>query len=154
MDISEFCRAVESNLKHDTKTDALANTHIEKSSKKYCIKDNAGHIMSSMDWYDYSKKNFDWILLADVETKEKFRGMGLASKLINTFYNDITKKSPNKGIYLLVKSDNVGAIKFYKKTGFSFVKKYKINDGHNKGMYDIMCKGKADKRQLMNMNFG
>ena len=127
---------------------------ITKTSKTYSIKDENGKVMSSLDYYDYSKKNFDWILIADVETKEKYRGMGLASKLVNELYKDITQKSPDKGIYLLVRSDNTGAIKFYKKTGFTFVKKYEISNEDNQGIYDVMCRGKGDKQQLVDMNFG
>ena len=140
------------NLKEFDKS--IKSYPITKTSKTYSIKDENGKVMSSLDYYDYSKKNFDWILIADVETKEKYRGMGLASKLVNELYKDITQKSPDKGIYLLVRSDNTGAIKFYKKTGFTFVKKYKISNGDNQGMYDVMCRGKGDKQQLVDMNFG
>ena len=140
------------NIKEvDTTVMSYAST---KTSKTYSIKDEKGKVMSSLDYYDYSKKNFNWILIADVETKEKYRGMGFASKLVNELYKDITQKSPDKGIYLLVRSDNTGAIKFYKKTGFSFIKKYKITNGDNQGIYDVMCRGKGDKQQLVDMNFG
>ena len=140
------------NLKEFDKS--VKSFPISKTTKSYSIKDSSGKVMSQVYYYDYSKKNFDWILIADVETKEKYRGMGLASKLVNELYKDITQKSPDKGIYLLVRSDNTGAIKFYKKTGFSFVKKYKISNGDNQGMYDVMCRGKGDKQQLIDMNFG
>ena len=122
---------------------------ISKSSKSYSIKDDNGKILSKLNYYDYSKKNFDWILISDVETEEKFRSKGLGSKLINELYDDIMKKTPNKGIYLLVRADNKRAIEFYKKNKFIFAKKYEMKDG----MYNVMCRGNASIQQLIDMNF-
>ena len=50
----------------------------------------------------------------------------------------------------MVRPDNKVAISFYKKNGFEFVKSTKLRDGKN---YDLMCKGNADKNQLINMNY-
>ena len=51
------------NLKEFDKS--VKSYPITKTSKTYSIKDGTGKVMSSLDYYDYSKKNFDWILIAD-----------------------------------------------------------------------------------------
>lgn len=139
--IEDFIMALESKSDSDY--------FIVKNNKTYSIKTNDGITTSKLNYYDYSKESFDWILIADVETKKEYRGKGYASTLINEIYKDVTRRTPNKGIYLFVKSDNYGAIEFYKKNKFKFVKKYELKDG----LYDIMCKGNADIHQFGNMKF-
>lgn len=113
------------------------------------IADNSGKIISQIKYYDYSKENFDWILIADVETKEEYRGKGLATKIVKIACNELSKKYPNKGLYLLVKKNNIPAIRVYKNNQFKILKEYKMKDG----VYYIMYKGNADTEQLANMNF-
>lgn len=120
---------------------------IVKTDKSYMIKTKNGDIVSKLNFYEYKINNFDWILMADLDTEPKHRRKGLASKLINELYSDVSKKK--KGLYMFVRDTNTDAINLYKKLGFSFVKKYTLKDGE----YVIMAKGNADKSQLLNMNF-
>lgn len=133
---------------------ALTNTNkitnkIVKSTKHYYIKDNDGNVISKADYYDFSKKDFDWILICNVETKSEFRGKGLATKIMNTLCADLLHKYPSKGLYLLVKTDNLNAISLYKKINFKVAKECKIKGDK----YYVMYKGGANKQQLIDMNF-
>lgn len=124
------------------------NFVLKKTSNSYMFM-NKKETVSKLKYYDYNIEDFDWILICDVETKSNYRNMGLASKLIDEVYRDITKNNPNKGIYLFVKCDNDIAIKLYKKLRFKTIKKYTLKDGE----YFIMAKGNADIKQFDNMNF-
>lgn len=127
----------------------VPNFPITKSKNKYLIKDENGKKIAELGYYDYSKKDFNWILFADIETDKLHRNEGLGSKLLSRAYSDVIKDNPNNGVYLMVRPDNKVAISFYKKNGFEFVKSVKLKDGN----YDLMCKGNADKNQLINMNY-
>lgn len=133
-------------LLHETKSNI--NPSIIKNKDSYTIKNANNEIISKLNYYDYKIKNFDWVLLANLETKPEYRGNGLATKLINALYNDITKNT-NKGIYLFVRTNNKTAISLYNKLNFKVVKKYTLKDGE----YIIMAKGTADISQFNNMNF-
>lgn len=146
---TEDIYATESFVLESNNNRTDVKNEIEKTKNKYVIKNDKGDVISKLGYYRYNVKNFDWILIADVETKPEYRGKGLASKLINTLYSDITKEDPGKGLYLFVRTDNDVAIKLYKKLNFKTVKKYKLDDG----WYYIMCKGKADISQFDNMKF-
>lgn len=112
---------------------------IEKQKHSYCIKNKEGKIISKISYYDYNIKDFDWILVADVETDPKYRRQGLAKMLITELYKDI--KSTKKGLYLFVKPDNIGAVALYKNLQFKEVKHYKLKDSD----YIIMAKGDTSK---------
>ena len=128
--------------------DDVTNKPIIKTKNTYMIKNDKGTIISKLKYYEYKVKNFDWILMADLDTKPDYRGKGLATKLINELYNDITKNT-NKGLYMFVKSDNRTAIRLYTKLNFKKVKNYTLEDGE----YIIMAKGNADMSQFDKMNF-
>lgn len=113
----------------------------------YSIRDHSGKIISELRLYDFSMKDFDWDLIADVETDPSYRGRGLATSVINLAYKDTKKK--NKGLYLFVKQNNQTAIKLYKKLNFDTIQSYKLDDEK----YFIMAKGPADKKQFNGMNF-
>lgn len=123
-------------------------SQVIKINNSYIIKDNKGDIISKLNYHEFNIKNFDWILLSDLETKPKYRGKGLATKLINSLCDDIFKNT-NKGIYLFVRTDNHNAISLYTKLNFKAVKNYILKDGE----YIIMAKGKADTSQLDKMKF-
>lgn len=112
----------------------------------YSIKDDSGKVVSSLKRYDFEMKNFNWDLLADIETDPSSRGKGYASSLINASLKDI--KNGN-GAYLFVKTDNENAIRLYDKLGFDSLKTYDLK----KGKYLIMTKGNADKSQFDKMSF-
>lgn len=111
------------------------------------MKDSENQTMSELTIYDFGIENFDWLLIADVDTAPEHRRKGLASSLVNQAYLDVDK---NKGLYLFVKKDNSNAINLYEKMDFDHVKTYKLK-GED---YYIMAKGNADKDQLKKMNFG
>lgn len=118
---------------------------INKTKDQYYIK-NGNKIISSINFYDYDIDNFDWVLVANVETDAMYRNRGFATLLISTLYNDIKYK---KGLYLFVKPSNINAMNLYKKMGFELLKKYKIKNE----IYNIMIKGSADKNQFNDMTF-
>lgn len=124
---------------------------LEKLNDTYRIKNSDGKIVSSLKYYDYNIKNFDWVLIADVDTDENYRRQGLAKRLINELYKDIQKKfKGSKGLYLFVKPNNDPAIALYKNLKFQEIKHYKLKDGD----YIIMAKGNTSKfNQFDNMNF-
>jgi len=121
---------------------------IVKDNNSYKIKNKDGKVLSKLNYYEYKIKDFDWVLMANLDTKPEFRGQGLATKILNSLYDDISHNT-NKGIYLFVKVDNENAINLYKKLGYKTVKTYTLDDGD----YLIMAKGKADIKQLTRMNF-
>ena len=154
-----MCESVEDNLFDELITENdnsqisvdnndIVKTPIIKTKNTYMIKNDKGTIISKLNYYEYKIKNFDWILMSDLDTKPDYRGKGLATKLINELYSDISKNT-NKGLYLFVKSDNQVAIKLYTKLNFKKVKNYTLKDGE----YIIMAKGNADISQLNKMNF-
>lgn len=104
--------------------------------------------MSKLNYYDYKIKNFDWVLMANLDTKPEYQRKGLATKLLNELYEDVSKNT-GKGVYLFVKKDNSNAIQLYNNLDFKKVKDYKLKSGD----YLIMAKGKADRSQIMRMNF-
>lgn len=123
-----------------------------KTSNSYYFKNSDGMIVSKLKYHDYSNgkiKNFNWVLISDVDTNQDFRRKGLASNLINQLYKDITSSNSKKGLYLMVKSDNTNAISVYTKLGFNTLKKQK---GSNSS-YNIMYKGNGNLDRLSNMNF-
>ena len=126
--------------------------HLIKTSDSYYFKNSDGIIVSKLKYHDYSNgkiKNFNWVLISDVDTHPDFRRKGLASSLINQLYKDITSGNSKKGLYLMVKSDNTNAISVYTKLGFNTLKKQK---GSNSS-YIIMYKGNGNLDRLSNMNF-
>lgn len=144
-----MCETVEDNfIESNNKLYHISNMPINKTRNSYMIKDNKGLIISKLNYYEYKIKNFDWILIANLYTKPEYRGNGLATKLINELYNDITKNT-NKGLYLFVKSDNRVAIELYTKLNFKKIRNYTLKDGE----YIIMAKGNANVSQLNKMNF-
>jgi len=62
----------------------------------------------------------DEFYLDSISVDEKFRGLGIASKLINLAYQKA--KIENKKLSLIVEKDNYKAKKLYEKMGFSYVK--------------------------------
>ena len=142
-----------SNIYEDALNDYISGNNneltIKKSKNSYAIIDSYNQILSELKYYDFNLDNFDWILVADVETDPYHRNKGLATRIMNELYNDITTKYPNKGLYLFVRIENEVAIKFYEKIGFIKVKNYELKDG----WYIIMCKGNANIRQFDNRNF-
>lgn len=138
--IEEMCASLQETTTYD----------IEKTKDTYMIKNEKGQVISKIKYFDYKMKNFNWVLITDVDTNPSYRKQGLASRLLNEVYKDVRKESNNtKGIYVFVKQDNTNAINLYKKLKFSIIKEYKLSDGD----YFIMAKGSADKRQFDNMNF-
>ncbi len=119
----------------------------KKTDHSYEFQNKNGSVVSKLNYYDYKIDNFDWILIANVHTKPDYRRKGLAEKLINELYSDISKL--NKGVYLFVKPDNQNAINLYRKLKFHTIKRYTLKDGE----YIIMAKGNANKSQFNEMKF-
>lgn len=122
---------------------------LSKGKNSYSIKDKNGSVVSKLSYYDYKIKGFDWVLISDVDTKPSHRKQGLATKLMDKVYYDVTKKNPNKGLYMFVKQNNENAIRLYDHLGYKTVKPYNLKDG----LYYIMAKGNADVKQFDNMSF-
>lgn len=122
---------------------------LSRDRNNYTIKDSKNNTVSKASYYDYSNEDFDWILIANVETIPEYRGKGLATKLMNRIEADLQRQFPDKGIYLLVEQNNDKAINLYKKLDYDIVKEYSIEDTP----YYVMAKGNADINQLKEMNF-
>lgn len=120
---------------------------IYKTKNSYYYKNKDGKIISKLNYYDYNIPDFDWILVANLDTRKEYRRRGLATNLLNSLYKDIDKQG--KGLYMAVSINNYNALKLYKELGFKENKKYK-SDGNE---YIIMIKGNADTNQFKNMNF-
>lgn len=127
-----------------------SGTKTVKTKDSYAIKDKNGRTLSKINYYNYDDiENFDWTLIANVETREDQRRKGYARKLLDIAYKDAVKNG--KGIYVMVKKDNLSAIYTYSNSDFSLIKPYKIGDTD----YFLMAKGeKGKQKQLRNMNFG
>ena len=116
-------------------------TILKNQKKKYSLIIDEKEV-SHISYYDYNIENFDWILVANVETKKQYRRHGYAEILINELYKDIsTEFNEEKGLYLLVKVDNIPAINLYKKLKFSKIRYHEIKGEE----YIIMAKGKRSK---------
>lgn len=122
---------------------------MHKSSHQYQIRDKKGRVLSKLSYWDYNIDGFDWVLVADVDTRPSHQGKGLGTKLMQEVYSDVTRKEPDKGIYVFARQDNNRAIGFYKNLGYKTVKPYSLDDGE----YYIMAKGKADTRQFDEIDF-
>lgn len=120
---------------------------VHKSSKTYSIKNKEGHTVSKLNYYDFKIPGFDWILAANLDTKPEYRRQGLATKLLDSLYEDVSKNG--KGLYMAVDITNSNALKLYRELGFKPNKKY-ASDGKN---YVIMAKGNADIKQFDGLNF-
>ena len=116
----------------------INNTEIKTQYRYF----NDGEIIAECICYEYDTiSNFDWVLISDIQVLPEYRRQGFASKLIETVEQHTPK---DKGLYLLIKTDNKPAINLYKKQGFEIIVSYKIKDTP----YYIMCKGDADINQL------
>lgn len=112
---------------------------------------SGGIIAASARLYDYHTKDFDWVLISNVDTLKPFRKMGYGTRIMTQAYKYVQEIFEGKvGVYLLVKEDNVDDIAFYRKLDYKTVKTYKID----KIGYYVMAKGNADINQLKKANFG
>lgn len=141
-------RRTPEQLGHKSKKSDDYDRPVVKNSRSYMIKDKNGRVMSKLNYYDYKIKGFDWVLMANLDTKPEHRGKGLATKLLNNLCDDVSKNT-SKGVYMFVRDTNENAIRLYDKLGFDRIKNYKLQDGN----YIIMAKGDADKTQFDRMNF-
>ena len=129
--------------------DLKNNFTLEKRKNTYIYRSSDNTIASKAQYFDYKIPSFDWVLIANVDTKKKYRRNGLAERLINQIYDDIS--NIKKGVYVFVNIDNDSAIKLYKKCNFKILKKYKINNE----IYFIMYRGNDEKiNQFNNISFG
>lgn len=122
---------------------------LKKRNNEYLFLNENNEIVAKAQYFQYDIPSFDWILIANVDTKKKYRRMGLATKLINQIFEDIDNNM--NGVYVFVKYNNENAIKLYKKCKFKILKKYKL---HNEE-YFIMYRGKQSKiNQFDKISFG
>lgn len=112
---------------------------------------SGGIIVASARLYDYHTKDFDWVLISNVDTLKPFRKKGYGTRIMTQAYEYVQEEFDRKvGVYLLVKKDNVDAIAFYRKLDYKTVKTCKID----KTDYYVMAKGNADINQLKKVDFG
>lgn len=124
---------------------------IKKKKSTYFIELD-GKKIASASYYLYSDMdNFDWINIADIDTKKEHRRKGYAYAILSKMISDLDKNYPKMGQYLLVKSDNIPAIRLYQKLGF---REIRVITNKKKGIrYSVMTRGNADKQQLMTVDF-
>jgi hypothetical protein len=116
--------------------------------------DNIIHLTKDeKDWAGYASYRKDNDCIYNVEVNPKYRGMGICSKILDSY--------PNVK-YLHVKADNESAIKAYEKYGFIKSPIFAYDDYNNKPNYvlmynsrtvgqDIFRKG-PDGHQYLNIN--
>lgn len=125
---------------------------IKHKGNRYFVSVN-GKLASQASYYIYPDvKNFDWINLADIDTKEEYRRRGYAQAILQRMLSDLDKDYPSMGQYLLVKCDNIPAIRLYQKFNFKEIRV--VTNKKTGDRYSVMCRGNADKDQLLNVNFG
>jgi len=125
-------------------TEGLKRRHkflIERDGSKYIIRDSNGEIASSGSRYEWNLDNFQWDLIADLDTNAIHRGKGFATAIIKQMEKD--SRNNGNGLYLLVADSNDNAIRLYDKLGFETVKTQTIDNKH----YYVMGKG-SNKDQL------
>lgn len=127
---------VNKNLKHDTETGVKTSTYKTLDGSK---------TTSKAKLYDFGMKGFNWNLIADVETSKDYRRRGLSKTIIQQIKED----SKDKGLYLMVKTNNEPAIKLYESENFKKLKTYTIDNED----YYIMTDEKFDTTIFKNMNF-
>lgn len=123
-------------------------------STRFVIRD-CKKIASTASIYDYHDDGFDWVLVANVDTKKPYMRLGYGTQIMNAAYEYIQKKYHGKiGLYLIVNECNRTAIAFYKKLGYQLVKTLdKIHDSRNCDKYYVLAKGNANVEQLKNTTF-
>ena len=127
-----------------------SNYSIEKINNEYQLISDNGEWISRLRYYIYNDMpNFNWINIADVDTNEKYRHRGYMTILLNELINDMHAQYPTMGLYLLVRTENIPAIKLYEKLGFKILK---IQASDN-GEFYVMYLGDGDINQLKNTNF-
>lgn len=125
-----------------------------KPNQYILLSDN--EIISSISRYTYDIPiNFKFINLANLETKEKYRGHGYAKKILSYVLKELSAKFPAYGFYLLVREDSNIAKKLYLKFGFKLLRKIKSKKNNR---FDLMVlKNKSTDseqlRKLITTNF-
>lgn len=82
------------------------------------------HVVGFVRYYKdtiFPNFNSDWI--AEIYISKKYRNTGVGGQLFRSMLNRLVNNSNAKRIVLGVLSNNLGAIKFAKKHGFSFFSK-------------------------------
>lgn len=127
-----------------------SNYSIEKINNEYQLISDNGEWISRLKYFIYDDiPNFDWINIADVDTNEKYRHQGYMTILLNELINDMHIQHPTMGLYLLVRTENIPAIKLYEKLGFKILK----TQASGNGEFYVMYLGDGDINQLKNTNF-
>ena len=125
------------------------NYKLVKLKDAYQLRYN-NDVISNVGFFTYPEiDNFDWINIANVETRPKYRNQGLASYLLKQLLTDLDKKYPKMGCYLFVLSTNTAAIDLYKKHDFKVLKNYVLKDKD----HFLMYRGNADIKQLQRMDY-
>lgn len=125
---------------------------IKRNGNKYFAIIN-GEIVSQASYYIYPDvKDFNWINLADIDTKKEYRRRGYAQAILQRMLLDLDKAYPSMGQYLLVKCDNIPAIRLYQKFNFEEIRVVMNKKTGNR--YSVMCRGNSDRDQLLHVDFG
>lgn len=128
-------------------------TQIKEKDGKYNLYIDENKVSTATAYTFDDVENFDWILLADITTFKKYQRKGYALALLTKILEDLKKKYPKKGYYLLVKSDNIPAIKLYQKLGFRSIRELYNIATKERTQYTVMAKGRSNIDQLMKVQF-
>ena len=128
-------------------------TQIKEKDGKYNLYIDGNKVSTANAYTFDGVANFDWILLADITTFKKYQRKGYALALLTKILEDLKKKYPKKGYYLLVKSDNIPAIKLYQKLGFRSIRELYNTATKERTQYTVMAKGRSNIDQLMKVQF-
>lgn len=66
----------------------------------------------------------DWFFIHSVHIRSKYRNAGYGTNMLNQIINKCKEKNPHSLLLLSVREDNIKAIKFYERLGFSFDNDY------------------------------
>lgn len=128
-------------------------TQIKEKDGKYNLYIDGNKVSTATAYAFDDVDNFDWILLADITTFKKYQRKGYALALLTKILEDLKKKYPKKGCYLLVMSDNIPAIRLYQKLGFRSIREVYNTATKERTQYTVMAKGQSNIDQLMKVQF-
>ena len=135
MNIDIFIHAIES-ISQDTN-----NLNIQKTSKKYFIKDKDGSVLAEVSYF---RNNTDWANASKIHIKNKYKDKNLLSLIMSELYKDVNSRHISRGLYCMVQSENTYVLDSIKKVGFKEITSFDTK----KHKYYVLAKGNGNTDML------